>query len=181
MSGKSPTIQLLWVGKDVIAVTGGDLTIRLWDYESNHTFILPLPDIEEISFHSGAEHFSLLAFKDSILAAATNLGGIAFWRRDDRPADSEDDDNWHFIGFVGLSGGSILKVSWGFKWLYVHNATSLYQIQQQAPCTAYTNHVRQCFVAIFLVLCLYVFTLGGTCSAVLVCIIGPKRKTFHPV
>ncbi|KZS12398.1 Intraflagellar transport protein 140 [Daphnia magna] len=147
ISGKSRLIQLTWLSKNVLALTGGDLTIRLWNCQSNDTFLLPLPDVAELTLHPGAEHFTTLAYlpnkaAPSLLSAATNLGGIVFWR-DNNSRDNINslEDDWHFIGLVGLPGGSIEHSIWGTKFLFVHNGSSLYQIVQQQPFVAFRDEV----------------------------------------
>lgn len=147
ISGKSRLIQLTWLSKNVLALTGGDLTIRLWNCQSNDTFLLPLPDVAELTLHPGAEHFTTLAYlpnkaAPSLLSAATNLGGIVFWR-DNNSRDNINslEDDWHFIGLVGLPGGSIEHSIWGTKFLFVHNGSSLYQIVQQQPSVAFRDEV----------------------------------------
>ena len=146
MSGKSRSIQLAWLGKDLLALSGGDLTIRLWNCQSNDTYILPLPDIAE-SFHSGAEHFTTLAYRQPLLAAATNLGGIAFWRCSSSASlsksNSNPEDEWRFIGLVGLPGGSMNYSTWGSnRYLYVHTGNRLYRIVQQEPSISFKNDVN---------------------------------------
>ncbi len=146
VSGKARLIKITWLSKDMIALTGGDLTIRLWNCQSNDTFLLPLPDLAELTLHAGAEHFTTLAYlanKSSrpLLSAATNLGGIVFWRSNDKNNTNNPEDDWHFIGLVGLPGGSIEHSVWGAKFLYVHNGSSLYQIVQQQPCVVFRNEV----------------------------------------
>lgn len=147
MSGKANTIRLAWLSKTMLALIGGDLTMRLWNCQSNDTFLLPLPDLAELSLHSGAEHFTALAYSSDqssggILSAATNLGGIVFWRRVNSAAASNPEEDWHFIGLVGLPGGSILHAFWSSSYLYLHNGSSLYQIVQQQPCVAFKDDVR---------------------------------------
>ena len=147
MSGKSRSIQLTWLGRNLLALTGGDLTIRLWDCQSNDTYVLPLPDMAEISFHSGAEHFTTLAYQKPLLAAATNLGGIAFWRCDgknsgEQQPSSNPEEDWHFIGLVGLSGNSMDHSAWVSGLLYIHTGSTLYQITQQEPFVVFHNEVR---------------------------------------
>lgn len=144
MSGKSRSIKLVWLDKDLLALTGGDLTVRLWDCQSNDTYVLPLPDIAEIAFHSGAEHFSTLSYHESLLTAATNLGGIAFWRFNrGKKNSSNSEEEWQFVGLVGLPGGSMEHSAWspGHS-LYIHTGSRLYQIVQQQPCFAFKNDVR---------------------------------------
>ena len=153
ISGKSHLIQLTWLSKNMLALTGGDLTIRLWNCQSNDTFLLPLPDVAELTLHSGAEHFTTLAYlpdkTHSLLSAATNLGGIVFWRdNNNRSNVHTPEDDWHFIGLVGLPGGSIEHSVWGAKCLFVHNGSSLYQIVQQQPSVAFRNEVS--FIYFFL-------------------------------
>ena len=150
MSGKANTIRLTWLNKTMLALIGGDLTMRLWNCQSNDTFLLPLPDLAELSLHSGAEHFTALAYSGSvggssggsILSAATNLGGIVFWRWNNSSDASNPEEDWHFIGLVGLPGGSILHSVWAPSYLYLHNGSSLYQIVQQQPCVAFKDDVR---------------------------------------
>lgn len=144
MSGKARLIQFTWLTRNMLALTGGDLTIRLWNCQSNDTYLMPLPDLAELSLHSGAEHFTTLSYlanrSSSLLSAATNLGGIVFWRSNNHETSNPEDD-WHFIGLVGLPGGSIEHSIWGDKFLYVHNGSSLYQIVQQQPCVVFRNEV----------------------------------------
>ena len=141
MSGKSSSVTVIWLDEGLLAICGGDLLIRLWNCESNDTSVLPLPENAEISFHSTAEHFTWLAYHDSILAATTNLGGVAFWRRDINTATAEE-DQWQFTGFVNFPGGSVLRSSWGVTSLYVYNNSNLYEIQQQSPCVVFKNQVK---------------------------------------
>ena len=141
MTGKSSTVTVIWLDEGLLAICGGDLFIRLWNCESNDTLVLPLPENPEISFHSTAEHFTWLAYRDSVLAATTNLGGVAFWRRDTNSATTEE-DQWQFAGFVSFPGGSVLRSSWGVASLYIYNSSNLYEIQRQIPCVAFKNQVK---------------------------------------
>ncbi len=45
MSGKSRAIQLAWLSPAVLAIAGGDLVVRLWNYASNETWTLPIPQV----------------------------------------------------------------------------------------------------------------------------------------
>ena len=108
MSGKSRSIQLAWLGHRLLAIAGGDLIIRLWNCESNETWILPIP---QDAFHSGAEQFTSLAFRHQLLMAGTNLGNVCFWHQQQQMTVSGPDDDWQFIGLVGLSGGTYRSVS----------------------------------------------------------------------
>lgn len=146
MSGKARLLRLVWLNKNMLALTGGDLTIRLWNCQSNDTFLLPLPDLAELTLHAGAEHFTTLTYlanKSSppLLSAATNLGGIVFWKSNNGLSANSPEEDWHFIGLVGLPGGAIEHSVWGAKYLYVHNGSSLYQIVQQQPCVVFRNEV----------------------------------------
>ena len=143
MSGRSKFIQVVWLNRDLLALTGGDLTIRLWNCTSNDTFVLPMPDsVSDMGFHSGAEHFSTIAYRaNSILSAATNLGGVAFWRYSPANPNTNLEDDWSFMGLVGLAGGSLVRSAWCSDMLYIHNGSTLYQIVEQHPCVAYENHV----------------------------------------
>lgn len=141
MSGKSSNITVIWLDEGLLAICGSDLLIRLWNCESNDTSVLPLPENSEISFHSTAEHFTWLAFRNNILAATTNLGGVAFWRRDITTVITEE-DQWQFAGFVSFPGGSVLRSSWGVASLYVYNSFNLYEIRRQIPCAAFKNQVK---------------------------------------
>ena len=142
MSGRSKFIQMEWLSRDLLALTGGDLTIRLWNFNSNDTFILPLPDSSDTGFHSGAEYFTTIAYRhSSILSAATNLGGIAFWRYHHPAANSNPEDDWSFMGLVSLTGGSLSRSAWCCNMLYIHNGSTLFQVVEQHPCVAYENHI----------------------------------------
>lgn len=150
MSGKARLIQVTWLNKNLLALTGGDLTIRLWNCQSNDTFLLPLPDLAELTLHAGAEHFTTLAYLNnskssspSFLAATTNLGGIVFWRSNNCVKTNNPEDDWHFIGLVGLPGGAIEHSVWGSRFLFVHNGSSLYQIVRQQPCVVFRNEVSR--------------------------------------
>lgn len=140
---------MTWLNRNLLALTGGDLTIRLWDCQSNDTFVLPMPDMAELALHAGAEHFTTLAYRSTsspMLAAGTNLGGIAFWRRIMASPNAKEnpnpEDEWYFVGLVGLPGGSMEQSAWSSDSFYVHNGSSTYQIVQQKPCVVFKNSVR---------------------------------------
>jgi hypothetical protein len=139
MSGKSRSIQLAWLGHRLLAIAGGDLIIRLWNCESNETWILPIP---QDAFHSGAEQFTSLAFRHQLLMAGTNLGNVCFWHQQQQMTVSGPDDDWQFIGLVGLSGGPIVQSAWSSTAICVHNGTTIYLIEQQQPCVIYKNQVN---------------------------------------
>lgn len=183
MSGKSRSIHLTWLGKNLLALTGGDLTIRLWDCQSNDTYVLPLPDMAEISFHSGAEHFTTLAYQKSFLAAATNLGGIAFWRCGGKNSDlasNNPEEDWQFVGLLGLSGNSMDYSAWGSGLLYVHTGSTLYQIVQQQPFVVFKNEVH--FIVrisnhrSYPIPSFFCVNLDWNCANLLVCSIDPKGQ-----
>ncbi len=141
MSGRSKFIHMVWLTRDLLALTGGDLTVRLWNCTSNDTFVLPMPDSSDTGFHSGAEHFTTIAYRaSSILSAATNLGGVAFWRYSPK-SNTNPEDDWSFLGLVGLLGGSLVRSAWCSDMLYIHNGSTLYQVVEQHPCVAYEKHV----------------------------------------
>lgn len=138
MGAKSHSIHLTWLTKAILVIVGGDLTIRLWNCESNDTYILPMP---ENSFHPGAEQFTALSYGRGLLTACTNLGSVSFWAHNSH--SSIPDEEWQFAGLVALTGGPVMQSVWSSQLLYVHNGSAIYSIQQQQPYSVYANQVHR--------------------------------------
>ena len=78
MSTRSADCSISWAGRGILAITTGELSVRLWNLDSGDNFVLT----GSTSAGGHSEFISSLAWcsAKSVLAAGTNLGNIIMWK-----------------------------------------------------------------------------------------------------
>ncbi|KAB0793767.1 hypothetical protein PPYR_13387 [Photinus pyralis] len=143
---------LVWATNTCLAVLTGDLTVRVWDIESNDNYILPteLRHFEKVDSKPQLnEHFSCISFckVNQTLCAGTNIGRIYFWRKKQARAESVDPNDcvWELHNLCNISG-TIKQLVWGsvnfrLPLLSVNCVTKVYIMKEQNLCTCFSESI----------------------------------------
>ncbi|KAF5302514.1 hypothetical protein FQR65_LT00886 [Abscondita terminalis] len=145
------TQGLVWAANSCLAILTGDLSVRVWDIESNDNYILPtqLKNYDKDDNKQQInEMFSCVSFckVNQTLCAGTNIGRIYFWKK--KPA-KEGFDNpemlWELYNLCSISG-TIKQLIWGsvnlrLPLLSVNCVTKVYIMKEQNLCTCFSETI----------------------------------------
>lgn len=139
--------------KDLQLNVVGDLTVRIWDIESNDNYILPTKlktsEKEDKNQHVN-EMFSCITYCrfNQTLCAATNIGHIYFWTK--KQASKQDlfenpEDSWE-LNNINTISGTIKQIVWGslnlqLPLLSVNCVTKVYIMKEQTLCTCFCEKI----------------------------------------
>ena len=96
MSTRSADCSISWAGRGILAITTGELSVRLWNLDSGDNFVLT----GSTSAGGHSEFISSLSWcsAKSVLAAGTNLGNIIMWRHsslaDTKEIGPDNEESW---------------------------------------------------------------------------------------
>ena len=119
MSSRSADCSITWAGRGLLAITTGELAVRLWNLDTGDNFVLT--GNTGTSGHS--EFLSSLAYcsAKSTLAAGTNLGNILLWRhRDLQPSDGASQEAAWTQEPLARVGLAVKQLCWHAKCLVVN-------------------------------------------------------------
>ncbi|GJQ73670.1 putative intraflagellar transport protein 140 [Trypoxylus dichotomus] len=112
---------LVWAGNNCLAILTGDLTVRIWDIETNDNYILPVTiksytiDKQDKSRQVN-EMFTCLSFcrTSSTLCAGTNIGRLFFWLKKIHKSVyiENPEDAWE-LSNINIVSGTIKQLMWG--------------------------------------------------------------------
>ena len=88
------------------------------------------------SHHDGVRDWGTVTV---VLLSVESMGNR---QKSDPTVAGAADDEWQFIGLIGLSGGPIVQSVFTSQAVCVHNGTAVYLISEQQPRVAYRNQVR---------------------------------------
>ncbi|XP_034252751.1 intraflagellar transport protein 140 homolog [Thrips palmi] len=144
LSAQAGDTQILWAGPSCLAITIGDLSIRLWDLESSDSYLL-VPSQEESPKSPTRQAFICLAFCSvrEILCAGTNSGYIYMWKKRPTGSDtSEGADSWEPLPPSNVRN-AVKQLQWGpgAGELAVNCITNVYILREQVLAACYNQQV----------------------------------------
>ena len=95
MSTRSSDCSISWAGKGILAITTGELSVRLWNLDNGDNFVLT----GNTGSGGHSESISSLSWcgAKSTLAAGTNLGNIVLWKHENMDIGQDSEDTWHQV------------------------------------------------------------------------------------
>lgn len=118
----------------------GELTVRIWDIETNDNFALSTSMklyINDDKFQAVNEIFTCIAYckMNQTLCAGTNIGRIYFWNKINCPNIDNPEDAWE-LNNINTISGTIKQLLWGsvmlkLPILSVNCVTSVYIMKEQ--------------------------------------------------
>ena len=139
MSSRSADCSITWAGRGLLAITTGELSVRLWNLDTGDNFVLT----GNTGSGGHAEFISGLAFGSgkSTLAAGTNLGNIIMWRHQDL-AGGEPEESWvqEPVGRVGMA---VKQLSWGtnYNLLVVNSVREVFILREHQISAHYNDSI----------------------------------------
>jgi intraflagellar transport protein 140 len=112
MSTRSSDCSMTWAGRGLLAITTGELAVRMWNLDTGDNFVLT----GSTGASGNSEFLSSLAFcaAKSTLAAGTNLGNILLWHhRDMLPAEGGSQEAAWSPEPLARVGLAVKQLSWG--------------------------------------------------------------------
>ncbi|XP_074040796.1 intraflagellar transport protein rempA isoform X2 [Leptinotarsa decemlineata] len=142
---------IVWAGNTSLAILTGDLTVRLWDIETNDNYVLStvmkIYDTDD-KFNTVSEIFTCITYckVNQTLCAGTNIGRIYFWTRKQNQVEIENpEDSWELTN-VNAINGTIKQLKWGsfisrLPLLSVNCVTSVYIMKEQRICSKFSEKI----------------------------------------
>ncbi|ERL85430.1 hypothetical protein D910_02850 [Dendroctonus ponderosae] len=141
---------LTWAGNSSLAILTGDLTVRIWDLETNDNYVLPTSMklyVNDDKAPSVTEIFTCISYckLNQTLCAGTNIGRIYFWTKIQNAALENAEDQWE-LNNINNIGGTIKQLKWGLfmmrlPLLSVNCVTSIYIMKEQSVCSAFCQKI----------------------------------------
>ncbi|RZC33588.1 hypothetical protein BDFB_000428 [Asbolus verrucosus] len=142
---------LVWASSSSLAILTGDLTVRIWDIETNDNYVLPTTlklYTNEDKNRTVNEVFTCLAYckLNQTLCAGTNIGRIYFWSRNvSKMLTDNPEDCWE-LNNVNTVSGTVKQLMWGslqmrLPLLSVNCVTSVYIMKEQTICTCFSEEI----------------------------------------
>lgn len=138
---------------NVVFLILGDLTVRIWDIDTNDNYVLPTTmkqySTNENKNNQISEMFTCLSYckTNQTLCAGTNIGRIYFWSKKQPNVDLQDvlDETWE-LNNVNSVCGTVKQVMWGsanlrLPILSVNCVTKVYIMKEQNLCTSYSEKI----------------------------------------
>uniref|UniRef100_A0A4W3HUQ7 Intraflagellar transport 140 n=1 Tax=Callorhinchus milii TaxID=7868 RepID=A0A4W3HUQ7_CALMI len=152
LSGKAGhAADIIWAEKGLLLTATGEIVIRLWDLERDENYVLMLE--ENLGFVAG-ESINCISYcaAKGILAAGTNKGHIAMWRKVPVSRSSvwktEGKERWKLQTPIELEG-NISQVKWGCSknLLAVKNDSTILILSEQVMSAHFNQQVAAVQVA----------------------------------
>lgn len=130
----------------------GDLTVRIWDIETNDNYTLPINLKQYLPPERSqqiSENFTSICYSkvNQTLSAGTNVGRVYFWVKKSNAKDFVDnpEDSWELCNISTVSG-TIKQLTWGsanFRspLLSINCVTKVYIMKEQNMCTCYSPKI----------------------------------------
>lgn len=128
----------------------GELTVRIWDIETNDNFALPTSMklyTNDEKFQTVNEIFTCIAYcrLNQTLCAGTNIGRIYFWTRKNSIEVDNPEDEWE-LNNINTISGTIKQLMWGsvmlrLPILSVNCVTSVYIMKEQNISCSYSENI----------------------------------------
>ncbi|KAI4456192.1 hypothetical protein MML48_8g00010237 [Holotrichia oblita] len=145
---------LLWAGTNCLAILTGDLTVRIWDIDTNDNYVLPITMKNYVNDNKDKnrqinEMFTCLAFSQTsqTLCAGTNIGRLYFWLKKLTKSIyvENPEDAWE-LSNINVVSGTIKQLMWGsvnlrLPLLSVNCVTKVYIMKEQSLCTCYSEKI----------------------------------------
>ncbi|KAF5285788.1 hypothetical protein FQA39_LY04249 [Lamprigera yunnana] len=151
-SSRSGNQGIVWVANSCLAILAGDLTVRIWDIDTNDNYILPIHlknfDKDNNKQRSN-EMFSCISFCtiNQTLCVGTNIGRIYFWKKKHTKHDNDYNSEmvWELFNLCSVSG-TIKQLAWGsvnfrLPLLSVNCVTKVYIMKEQNLCTCFCDTI----------------------------------------
>ncbi|KAJ1532231.1 hypothetical protein ONE63_000848 [Megalurothrips usitatus] len=144
LSAQVGDINILWAGPSCLAITVGDLSIRLWDLETSESYLL-VPPQEGSPKSPSRQSFICLGFCQlrEILCAGTNNGYIYMWKKRPLESDATDGtDSWEALPPSNVRN-AVKQLQWGpgAGQLAVNCITNVYILREQVLAASYNQQV----------------------------------------
>jgi len=112
LSTRSKENHLTWLGEDHLAVSGGDLTVRVWNLKTDQNFVLSAPNVAG-GPAGGQQFLTSLAYAPlkHVVAAGANSGAVYMWKCLEESAFSEE-TSWRALPATSV-GAAVRSVAWG--------------------------------------------------------------------
>ena len=107
-----------------------------------HSFIQETAALFIYSFIYFGSHHNGVRDWGTVTVVLLSVESMGNRQKSDPTAAGAADDEWQFIGLIGLSGGPIVQSVFTSQAVCVHNGTAVYLISEQQPRVAYRNQVR---------------------------------------
>ncbi|XP_030750473.1 intraflagellar transport protein 140 homolog isoform X2 [Sitophilus oryzae] len=141
---------LAWAGNSSLAILTGDLTVRIWDLDTNDNYVLPTTMKMYISDEkpsSVSEVFTCVAYcrLNQTLCAGTNIGRIYFWVKNPTTEAESLEDAWE-LNNINTISGTIKQLGWGtmitrLPILSVNCVTYIYIMKEQNVCSTFCEKI----------------------------------------
>ncbi|KRT80306.1 hypothetical protein AMK59_8792 [Oryctes borbonicus] len=145
---------LAWAGNNCLAILTGDLTVRIWDIETNDNYVLPVmmksyANDKKDKNRQVNEMFTCLSFCQAslTLCAGTNIGRLYFWlKKINKSIYVENPEDAWELSNINVVSGTIKQLMWGsvnlrLPLLCVNCVTKVYIMKEQSLCTCYSEKV----------------------------------------
>ncbi|KAE8751558.1 hypothetical protein FOCC_FOCC001805 [Frankliniella occidentalis] len=144
LSAQTVDVNILWAGPSCLAITVGDLSVRLWDLDSSESYLLTPPQDESHNSPT-RQAFICLAYCNfrEILCAGTNSGYIYMWKKHAPESDMSDSvDAWELLPPTNVRN-SVKQIQWGpgAGQLAVNCITNVYILREQVLAASYNQQV----------------------------------------
>ncbi len=168
LSAQTGDVNILWAGPSCLAITVGDLSVRLWDLESSESYLLTPPQEEShnsptrqaficlaycnlrgkflrssFSFKASFLLKLIFLFFIEILCAGTNSGYIYMWKKLVHESGMSDGaDTWEPLPPSNVRN-SVKQIQWGpgAGQLAVNCITNVYILREQILAASYNQQV----------------------------------------
>ncbi|NWY05934.1 IF140 protein, partial [Nothoprocta ornata] len=146
LSGKmGHSADIILIDQSLIVTAVGETVLRFWDLERGENYVL-FPDVQ-FGFEAG-ECINCVSYCSAkgLLAAGTNKGRVAMWKRAAVPSQSsgtlEGRDRWKLQAPTELDG-NITQIQWGSRrnLLAVNNINSVVILSEQAMSSHFNQQV----------------------------------------
>ncbi|XP_057670783.1 intraflagellar transport protein 140 homolog [Diorhabda carinulata] len=142
---------ITWAGNSCVAILTGDLTVRVWDIESNDNYVLPtqmkLYDTQD-KYQTVNEIFTCIAYctLNQTLCGGTNIGRLYFWTKKQNYVNLENPEDAWELNNVNTISGTIKQLAWGslmlrLPLLSVNCVTSVYIMKEQSICSSFSEKI----------------------------------------
>ncbi|CAH2002580.1 unnamed protein product [Acanthoscelides obtectus] len=139
---------IVWAGTNSLAILTGDLTVRIWDIETNDNYVLPTSlKFYDSEYSTVNEIFTCIAYckLNQTLCAGTNIGRIYFWTKNQALDVENPEDSWELDNINTISG-TIKQLKWGslllrVPLLSVNCVTAVYIMKEQNICCDFSEKI----------------------------------------
>lgn len=143
---------LIWCGATSLAILTGDLTVQVWDIDTQYNYVLPtmLKNFgtpgEDLSRQMN-EMFTCIAYcrVNQTICAGTHCGRIYFWVRAANNKSRHPEDCWELQNISGVTG-TVKQLHWGTiqlrrPLLSVNCVTRVYIMKEQLLAASFTERI----------------------------------------